>query len=110
MNSNKAETYQDGAIGSVHSIARKAEQLIESGADKVDGAIHSVSEKASAASATISQTSADIMSGAEDAYHRVLKEGKRRADDLEADIKKAPYTSIGLAFLGGVVLASLIKR
>ena len=110
MNHAQTESFQDRATSGVHRMASTAEQIIETGADRVEGAINSAADKAADMRSSLQDTSAELLKEAQAAYDRVLTEGRKRTDQLEKDIKKAPFTAIAIAFLGGVVLASLVKR
>lgn len=107
---NTIQNAQERAKDGVRLAAKKAEQAVDGGGEFIQHAVSRASEigatvqGASAAAIETAQTKA------QDAYDTLLEEGKKTADRLEKDIRTSPFTAVGLAFLGGVVLTSLLKR
>jgi len=98
----------------VRTAADSVEEFIDGGADMAKRAVGSAADKVSSVGSRVAGTSSDMVSdlekAAQQAYDRVIKEGKRKTAQLEKDIKRSPLAAVGIAFVGGVILAKLMKR
>jgi ElaB/YqjD/DUF883 family membrane-anchored ribosome-binding protein len=106
----RGEDLENRITDRVKGMGKKTEEILENGAHHLGKAIDSAADRLEELQANAQSKAGDVADSAQDMYERVLAEGRRQSARLEKDIKRAPLTSIGLAFLGGVVLATLLKR
>ena len=107
---DQVQNSQDRAKDGVRYMSDRAEKAVEKGGDMVQNAL----DRASEIKNNMQEASAGVVESAQHsaqaAYDTLVEEGKKTTTRIEKDIKSSPFTAVGLAFLGGVVLTSLLKR
>ena len=94
----------------IRSASRTAESTVKSTADQARQVVSQVSDYADEFAESATAALGNVQQKATDALERAKGEGKRRMDQVEREVKDAPLAAIGIAFVGGLVLASLLKR
>lgn len=109
MNSSQQHT-----ANSVSQGAQKTADCIDSvarqGAAAAKKAGNDLSQYAETFVGSAQEMAQAAQERASDAMERAKEEGKRRMQQVEREVKDAPLAAVGLAFLGGLVVASLLKR
>ncbi len=107
---NNSEDYRERANRNIDQMSKRAEAAVQSGFGTAQDAMR----KASCMAEDLVDSASAAMQGAQniagDALDKAKEEGQRRMKQVEGQVKDSPLAAIGIAFLSGVVLASLLRR
>src|SRR5262245_16526259 len=109
-----AENQYENNSNRLNSATNHGRKAVEEGKEAASRIKDEVRQGVSDLGKAVRSVSSNLMDGANqaahDAYDTVKAEGAKRAHELEGEIKRSPFTAIGVAFLGGVLLSSLFRR
>lgn len=98
--SESLSTNEQSGNSKVKDSAQRAVSEMREGASKIGSAISNVSN----------ETMHEASRAASDMYNVVRDKGREKAQALEHYVQQAPVTSLGAAFIGGLILGALFRR